>query len=113
MKEVLCHQRLGPMMRLGSLLWMYSPNYKTCALDNLKSVLNHESFHEAYGIIPKVVTQLKELLQAVRPLMLLCRLSILQHMKWRRIGRLPLSKPLQNYLRVSDISSTHVVHELL
>ena len=61
----------------------------------------------------RVVNDLEDLMQAVRPLKLLCRICVLQHIKWKDIKHLAMPARLKQNLEIGDISNEHVVYKVL
>ena len=60
-----------------------------------------------------VVRELQELMLRVRPLTLLCRLTVLKCIQWKDINELHIPLPLRRYLQLGDISPTHVVYNVM
>ena len=88
------------------LIWLYFPEDKIPAMDYLHKLHNRISSRDER----RDVTDLQDLMQTVRPLKLLSRLCILQHIEWKDIKHLPAPLRLIRYLELGDISFNHVIH---
>ena len=64
-------------------------------------------------VVRHAVAELQALLRTVRPLQLLCRLCIMEHVQMKDAQFLPLPPKLQLYIQIGDISSTHPIHSVL
>ena len=94
---------------ITKLIWMYFPADKITATDYLHTLQDDISAPDEI----KVVSDLQDIIQAVRPLMLLCRLRILQHVQWKDLKHLPAPVGLIRYLELGDISADHIIHEVI
>ncbi len=56
---------------------------------------------------------LQDLIQTVRPLQLISRVCIRQHVQWHDVNQLPVPKPLKDYISFGDISPDHVIHKVI
>ena len=75
--------------------------------DGVIGLMNNDTHAKA------VVRELQELMLRVRPLTLLCRLTVLKFIQWKDINKLHLPSPLRKYLLLGDISPTHVVYNVM
>ena len=100
---------MSNICNITKLIWLYFPEDKIRAMDYLHML--HDGISSTDD--SRVVSDLQDLMQTVRPLKLLCRLCILQLIHWKDIKRLPAPMRLIRYLELGDISSDHVVHSVL
>ena len=108
-KNYRCPLTLFDISCITKLIWMYFPADKITATDYLHKL--QDDISAPYEI--KVVSELQDIIQAVRPLMLLCRLRILQHVQWKDLKHLPAPVGLIRYLELGDISADHIIHEVI
>ena len=91
------------------LIWMYQSDAKIITMDYLHKIQDDISDTNDR----RVENDLEDLMQAVRPLKLLCRICVLQHIQWKDIKHLPMPARLIQYLKIGDISNRHVVYKVL
>ena len=91
------------------LIWMYHPISNGLVDD----VLTKTHARTQKDVVRHTVAELQALLHTVRPLQLLCRLCIMEHVQMKDAQFLPLPPKLQLYIQVGDISSTHPIHSIL
>ena len=89
-------------------IWMYDPARKDIIMDYL-----HNLYGDAGETDRKTVSDLQDMMQSVRPLTLLCRLRILQYVKWKDLRLLHVPVIIRHYLELGDISNGHVVYRVL
>ena len=92
------------------LIWRYHPSSKGPLMEYLHQL--GDDMTNAYDISDDV-RELKQLVKSVRPLILMCRLCILQHVQWRDVEHLPLPRQIKHYIQLGDIGSEHVIHKVL
>ena len=91
------------------LIWMYQSDAKIIMKDYI-----HQLHDDKSDIGDRrVVNDLEDLMQAVRPLKLLCRICVLHHIQWKDIKHLAMPARLIQYLEIGDISNDHVVYKVL
>ena len=101
---------LHKISRIIKIMWMDDPSSKAFIMDYLH---NHLIYNVNDPDEKNEVHGLQDLVLSVRPLMLLCRLCILEHVHWTDVLGIPLPKRLRQYVQIRDISSDHVIHKLL
>ena len=92
-----------------TLIWMYHSADKLLIMDYLEKLFDGMS--DSGDRI--VVGNLQDMMLTVRPLKLLCRICVLQHVQWKDIKQLPMPTRLKLYLEIGDISANHVVYQVL
>ena len=96
--------------RVVMLIWRYHPSSKGPLMDYLHQLGDDMTNDHDKG---DDVIELKQLVKSVRPLILMCRLCILQHVQWRDVVHLPLPRQMKHYIQLGDIASDHVIHKVL
>ncbi len=100
--------RLLKISMLVTIIWMYHPQSNSLVARFLSNLW--QDSHDSN--VTSTVSDLQVLVQSVRPLKLLSRLCILQHVQWKDVKQLPVPPLLQHYIRIGDISPNHVVHQI-
>ena len=108
-KNYRCPLTLFDISGITKLIWMYFPADKIPITEYLHKLYDDISATDEI----KVVRNLQDMIQTVRPLMLLCRLCILQHVQWKDIKHLPAPVGLIRYIELGDISTDHIIHEVV
>ena len=109
-------QNLAPVVEVdmsvvsmvAKFIWMYDPARKDIVMDYL-----HKCYGDASETDRKAVSDLQDIMQSVRPLTLLCRLRILQYVKWKDLQLLHVPVIIKHCLEFGDISNDHVVYRIL
>ena len=102
-------RNLSKISQVVKFIWMYHRASKLSIKDYLQKLYDDVNDDDQRDI----VSDLQDLMESVRPLMLLCRLRILQNIEWKDIRLLNLPKLLKHYLQLGDISHDHVVRKIL
>ena len=118
-------RNLSNITRIINVIWRYHPQSKGMVesflgdfqLDGEQNSSNTEQSDNDDGLandtVVNVINGLEELMQSVRPLMLLCRICVLQRVLLKDVEQLPLPRQLKQYIHIGDISPDHVVHKVL
>ena len=108
---------LSNIEKIAHLIWMYDPRGRVWAASMLKDFISAAStINTGTNALENVISALNELretVQSVRPLQLLSRLSILQHVQWQDVKQLPLPASLKRYVCFGDISQDHKIHDII
>ena len=101
-------RNLSNISKVIKLIWMYHPASKHYIMGYLHKLCGYVNDTDTH-----IVSALQDLVESVRPLMLLCRLCILQNIQLKDISYLDLHARLKRYLQLGDISHDHVVQKIL
>ena len=94
--------------KMVNITWMYFPPSRPLIIKKLHALEKASTDTTSQ----RVIQELQEQVQTVRPLQLLTRLCILQNIQWKHIQQLPLPGLLKRYIEIGDVSSNHVIHQL-
>ena len=93
---------------IAAFIWMYEQG-SISVMDRYLQDLHEELQEEK---VKDDILELKDFLHSVRPLKLLSRACILQHVQWKDIKCLPLPPLLQKYVQFGNASVQLVIHNL-